>query len=253
MDRIVYTSHSAISQMALERQAIVNELANVSTPGFKRSFDTAMRTVKVEGPGFQTRYQAQLVARDKIDLAPGPLVVTGQPLDVALQGNTVMGVQSADGELAFSRRGDLRVGRGGVLEDGSGRAVRGQGGPITVPPGLQVSIGPDGTVYARDPQQANAAGTLVDQILLRDASRATLVRRADGLFTPAGKPAGSDFDSGPEQPQLTTGALEGSNVNAVYGMSRMLDHARSFEAQIRAIKEARSLDESGSTLMKTNP
>ena len=56
MDRLIFTSHSAIAESAIARQGLVNELANVSTPGFKRSFDMAMRTIVVEGEGFDSRF-----------------------------------------------------------------------------------------------------------------------------------------------------------------------------------------------------
>ena len=90
------------------------------------------------------------------------------------------------------------------------------------------------------------------QLLLRDASHTPLARRTDCLFTPAGTQPGIDFQSGQQAASLTPKALEGSNVNAVYAMTRMIDHSRSFESQIRAIKEAKSLDESGATLMKNS-
>jgi flagellar basal-body rod protein FlgF len=252
MDRLVYTSYSAINEKAVERQALVNEMANVSTVGFKRSFDVALRSVKIEGAGFDSRYQTQAVARDVIDLDPGPLLSTGRPLDVAMSGSTVMGVQAKDGQLAFSRRGDLHINPQGVLENGSGNLVRGAAGPLVVPPGFLITINSDGSVYAGDPGQPGAAPALVGQILLRDASETSLSRRSDGLFNPSGQPPGSDFQSGPKPAALTPKALEGSNVNAVYAMTRMIDHSRSFESQIRAIKEAKSLDESGATLMKNS-
>ena len=80
MDRLIFTSHSAIAESAIARQGLVNELANVSTAGFKRSFDMAMRTIKVEGEGFDSRYQTQVIARDVIDLEPGPIISTNRPL-----------------------------------------------------------------------------------------------------------------------------------------------------------------------------
>lgn len=252
MDRLVFTAFAAIHEKDVERQAIVNEMANVSTIGFKRSFDVALRSVKVEGAGFDTRYQTQAVAKDVLDLQAGALMITGKPLDIALQGSTVLGVRAENGELAFTRRGDLHVNPSGVLENGTGRAVMGQGGPITVPPGFLVNINGDGTVYAKDPAQPNTPAAQIGQLMLRDASDQALVRRTDGLYEPLGQPPGSDFRSGPKQPGLIPNALEGSNVNAVYAMTRMIDHARSFEAQIKAIKQAKDLDESGSTLMKTN-
>lgn len=252
MDRLIFTSHSAIAEAAVARQALVNELANVSTAGFKRSFDVAMRTLKVEGEGFNSRYQTQAIARDVIDLEPGPIISTNRPMDISLNGATVMGVQSADGQLAFTRRGDLRVNAQGILETGLGHMVRGTGGPIVVPPGFLVQVNRDGSVFARDPNQAATAGIQVGQLQLRDASRQPLVRRPDGLFTPLGLPPGSDFPTGPEPTVVTSNSLEGSNVNAVYGMTRMIDQSRSFEAQIRAIKQAKDLDESSATLMKAS-
>ena len=75
-------------------------------------------------------------------------------------------------------------------------------------------------------------------------------RRPDGLYSPLGLPPGSDFANGPQPNVVTSNSLEGSNVNAVYGMTRMIDQSRSFESQIRAIKQAKELDESSATLMK---
>ncbi len=250
MDRLIFTANAAITEKAVERQVIVNEMANVSTIGFKRSFDMALRSVKIEGPGFDTRFQTQAVSKDVIDLVPGAVMATGRPLDIAMSGFSVMGVESSTGELAFTRRGDLRVSAQGVLENGLGHAIRGEGGPIQVPPGFIVSINKDGSVYAADPNQPTAVPAQIGQILLRDASVQKMVRREDGLFRPEGLPMGADFASGPEMIQLTPGALEASNVNPVYAMTRMIDHSRSFESQIRAIKEAKSLDESGSTMLK---
>jgi flagellar basal-body rod protein FlgF len=250
MDRLVFNSSATIREQATVRQSLVNELANVATTGFKRSFEVALRSVKAEGDGFDTRYQSQAVADQLIQLNPGPVMATGRPLDIAISGQAVLGVQAANGELAFSRRGDLRLGVNGTLEDGQGRIVLGQGGPVTVPPGFMVNINPDGTLFARDPAQPAAPAVFIDQLLLRDASQVDLRRRADGLFMVDGQPPGSDFASGPEAPRLIPQALEGSNVNAVTTMVKLMDHSRTFEAQIRVIKEAKSLDESGSSMMR---
>jgi flagellar basal-body rod protein FlgF len=159
MDRLIFTSHSAIAESAIARQGLVNELANLSTAGFKRSFDMAMRTIKVEGEGFDSRYQTQVIARDVIDLEPGPIISTNRPMDISLSGASVMGVEAPDGKLAFTRRGDLKVNARGVLENGQGHALRGTaGGVLVVPPGFVVQVNRDGTVFARDPNQPAAVG-----------------------------------------------------------------------------------------------
>lgn len=252
MDRLVFTSNATIKEQATARQVLVNDLANVSTVGFKSSYDVALQSVKVEGAGFDSRFQAQAVSRDLIRMQPGSILGTGRPLDIAMADRGVMTVQAPNGEMAFTRRGDLKVNIQGQLENGSGHLVMGEGGPITIPPGLVVSINPDGTIYARDPAQVGpAADVRIDQLRLRDASDVKLARRQDGLFKVDGQPDGSDIPVGANLPKVIPQALEGSNVSAIESMTRLIDQSRSFETQIRIIKEMKGLDESGSSMMKT--
>jgi flagellar basal-body rod protein FlgF len=251
MDRLVFTSNATNKEQATARQVLVNDLANVSTLGFKSSYDVALQSVKVEGAGFDSRFQAQTISRDLIRMDPGPVMATGRPMDVAMADNTVLTVQAPNGDLAFTRRGDLKVNIQGQLENGSGHLVLGEGGPITIPPGLMVSINPDGTIYARDPAQIGPApDVLIDRLRLRDVTGVSMGRRADGLFKVSEKPDGTDLALTDQIPQVIPQALEGSNVSAIEAMTRLIDHSRSFETQIRIIKEMKGLDESGASMMK---
>ncbi len=252
MDRLAFNAVAAINEQRIARQMVTNELANVSTVGFKRSFEASVRAVQVNGPGLSTRMQPQSFTEDFIQLKAGTVMATGNNLDVALTGSAVLGVTSADGQLAFTRRGDLRVNANGVLENGSGYLVRGEGGsPISAPAGLVITIESDGTVFGRDPAQTNATPPVpLGTLMLRDASEVKLQRRPDGLFSVVGLEQGKDFPSGPNPPRLTAGALEGSNVNALDTMIKLLDQSRTFEQQINMIKEAKSNDESGASMMK---
>lgn len=251
MDRLAFTATATVSDQGVSRQVIANELVNVNTIGFKRTFDNALQAVKVQGQGFDTRYQTRDVdGSNIINLAPGAIMATGQPLDVAMENQTVLMVRAENGELAFTRRGDLRMNTQGVLETAKGEVVVGRNGPISAPPGLHLKITPDGSLYASDPARPGRPPIFVDQLQLRDASQVTLLRRPDALFAVQGQPFGSDFPTGPVKPSLVPQALEGSNVNPIYVMTRMMDQSRSFESQMRMVKEAKSLDESGSTLLK---
>jgi flagellar basal-body rod protein FlgF len=251
MDRLVFTSNATIKEQATARQVLVNDLSNVSTVGFKSSYDVALQSIKVSGAGFDTRYQAQTVARDVIRMDPGSVMATGRLMDVAMAGTTVMTVQAPNGDLAFTRRGDLKVNIQGQLENGSGHLVLGDGGPIAIPPGLMVKISADGSIYAQDPAQVGlAADVLIDRLRLRDVSAVSLSRRTDGLFKVSEKPDGTDIALNDQLPQVIPQALEGSNVSAIEAMTRLIDHSRSFETQIRIIKEMKGLDESGSSMMK---
>lgn len=251
MDKLIFNAANLVGQQAVNRQMLTNELANLSTTGFKTSFAATLQSVKADGQGFDTRFQAKTVERDFINLKAGSMMVTGKPLDVAMQDATVLGVQAPNGELAFTRRGDLRVNASGVLETGGGEIVRGEDGPITMPLGFEYTILQDGSIFARNPAQAGTqTGEQVGKLQLRDASSVQLRRRQDGLYAVDGRPFGTDIPITEKQPSIMSQTLEGSNVSAIESMTKMIDHARTFEAQIRIIKEAKDLDGSGATMIR---
>jgi flagellar basal-body rod protein FlgF len=251
MDRLAFNAAAAVNEQRVARQMTANELANVSTVGFKRSYEAATRAVKVDGAGLKTRFQPQAVSSDQIDLTPGTLMATGRNLDVALNGKAVLGVTAPNGDVAYTRRGDLRVNTTGVLETSTGAAVRGENGVISIPAGFDVQINPDGTIYARAPGQgAEAPGVLIDRLLLRDASNTALERRTDGLYQIMGQPGQTIAASPDNLPTVTPKALEGSNVNAMAVMIKLMEQSRSFEHQIKVIKETKNSDEAGATMLK---
>ena len=252
MDRLAFNAVAAINEQRVARQMSTNEMANATTVGFKRSFESSVRAIEVEGAGLKTRFQPQSFTEDYISMKAGPVMVTGHDLDISLSAHSVLGVTAPDGTLAFTRRGDLRVNAAGALETGNGNVVRSQsGGALTVPLGVKVTINSDGSVYGIDPAQVGTvAPVLIANLLLRDSSTTPLQRREDGLFAVAGAPKGQDITPGPITPGLTSGALEGSNVNAIGVMVKMMDQARSFEMQVNMIKESKTCDESGATMMK---
>ncbi|MBM3362525.1 MAG: flagellar hook-basal body complex protein [Betaproteobacteria bacterium] len=251
MDRLAFNAVAAINEQRVSRQVTANEMANVSTPGFKRSYEVAMRAIKAEGAGLATRMQPESVSKDIISLKPGPVIATGRELDVAMNQQAVLGVSTRDGKLAFTRRGDLQVTATGVLQTGAGFAVRGEGGqPITVPATGKITINPDGSIYAGNPAVPNEAGVLVGRLLLRDASQAQLERREDGLFKVSGQADGSDITNGSVPGRVTPKAIEGSNVNAMEIMIKLMDQARNFEQQVRIIKESKTNDEGATSMLK---
>ena len=253
MDRLAFNAAAAINEMRTARQMTTNELANVATPGFKRSFESAMLTLKVQGAGFESRLQPQAFSSDNINMRPGVIMKTGRNLDVAMDEQAVMGVTAPNGELAFTRRGDLKLTGTGVLETGNGAIVRGQnGGPITIPPGFMIDIAKDGSVFATNPGQAGVAvPVLIDKILLRDASQVNMERREDGLYRVVGK-SNQDIPVSGKLTTLSPQTLEGSNVNAMEVMVKLMDQSRSFEMQVNVIKQSKDVDESGGSMMRAS-
>jgi len=252
MDRLAFNAAIAINEQRTARQMMTNELANVSTPGFKRSFEAAMVSIKAQGPGFESRLQPQSLSVDNINMKPGTMMRTGRDLDIALNDKSVLGVTTEDGQLAFTRRGDLKVTASGVLQLGSGQIVRGEnGGPINIPPGFLVSINPDGSVFAINPAQAGVnPGVLVDRLLMRDSSNTPLERRPDGMYQVTGKPPGTDIQGGNKLNTLSPQTLEGSNVNALEVMVKLIEQSRSFEQNVNVIKQSKDADESGASMMR---
>jgi len=252
MDRLAFNAVVAIREQAMSRQMFTHELANVSTLGFKRSFESATLAIAAQGAGLATRMQPQSYTSDYIALTPGARMATGRDMDVVFDGQTVLGVTAPDGQLAFTRRGDLRINAQGALETGSGHLVRGQtGGGITLPAGLNISIKSDGSVYGVDPAQVGSVSSvLLGQLLLREASETKLQRRIDGLYKPMDSAEGQDIAPSKTPPSLTSGALEGSNVNAMHVMIKLLDQSRTFEQLVNLIKEAKTSADSGATMMR---
>ncbi|HAZ78326.1 MAG TPA: hypothetical protein DCX08_00195 [Porticoccaceae bacterium] len=251
MDKLAFTALASIRNQGQLRAQITNSLANVSTVGFKESYALAEQAREVNGAGFNTRVAPGMASQEVIKLHPGAFNMTGHALDVAMNDKTVLGVQATDGDVGFTRRGDLRVSATGLLENAAGQVILGESGPITVPPGQLVSIGPDGTVRGQSLATPNLPATEIGQLMLRDASEMPLIRRTDGLFEPLDEDyRGQDFPQGPEPATLTTGALEGSNVNPVEAMVKLMDFSRAFEAKIKTVSEAKSIDESGASMMR---
>ena len=147
----------------LEQQATTSHnLANATSTGFKSQVDS-FRAVPVISEGLPTR--AFVVdATVGADFSPGPIQATNRDLDVAVQGKGWLVVQRADGSEGYTRNGSLKVNENGILQTATGLTVLGDGGPISIPPDITVSVGKDGTVSSVSnntlPGPANAIGRL---------------------------------------------------------------------------------------------
>jgi flagellar basal-body rod protein FlgF len=241
MDRLIYTSMSG-AKAALQRQdTLANNLANVSTNGFRAEL-TAFRAVPIRGDGASTRVFA-LESTPGYNAAPGPITATGRSLDVAMTGNSWLAVQGLDGTEAYTRQGSLQVNAEGVLVTEDGLQVNGDGGPITVPPNASVDIAADGTVSAR---VGNQKPTNVGKLKMV-TPEAPMTRGTDGLF----RADSGDLAADPAA-RLQSGALEGSNVSPVETMVGMIAAARQFEHQMKLLEGAEKQDQAASKLLSEN-
>lgn len=244
MDRMIYLSMSGAKAAMQRQEVLANNLANVSTNGFRAEL-AAFRAVPVQGSGASTRVYA-LESTVGASFEPGAVTPTGRPLDVAMKGNSWLAVQGLDGTEAYTRAGALDVDAQGQLVTKNGLTVLGDGGPIAVPPNSEVAIAGDGTVSARD--AVSGRQTTVGRLkLVTPENPAALTRSADGLFRAAEGDLGADANA-----RLQDGALEGSNVSAVETMISMISAARQFEHQMKLLQTAERQEQTAQKLLSPN-
>jgi len=237
VDRMLYTAMSGAKHTMDQQSVVSNNLANVSTAGFRAQLQAA-RSVPVEGDALLPTRASAVTTTPGTDYSQGPIERTGRTLDVAMQDDAWMAVQDGEGVETYSRRGDLQVDSDGVLTS-VGRPVMGDGGPVVVPQGSQISIGADGTVSAIPQGEGPEALVDVGRIKLVTPEEGELTRGEDGLFrappNEEGEPGALVAD---EDAKLVSGALEGSNVSAVDTMVTMIDAARRYDMQMKMLSSA---------------
>lgn len=244
MDKLLYIAGSGASLIARDQALHANNLANISTGGFRADLGRAL-TSRVSGDGHDARSFGAIVDAG-IDLAEGPRDATGRNLDIAVQGAGFIAVQMPDGREAYSRDGHLRVDSFGLLTNGHGLPVLGDAGPVVLPPFQSLQIGRDGTIsvqpQGQGPETLAQVGRIKlvnpDPALLRKDPSGQIVRN-DGIAT--------DVDP---RVQVLPGFLESSNVNAVSELVAVLDLARQFELDVKMMRTAQENDEAASRLLQ---
>jgi len=238
MDRIVYTAMNGAAR-TLEHQAVLtNNMANVSTAGFREQI-AMYRSVPVVGDNSLPTRVATVAATPGNNFRSGTVNATGRDLDVAIAGDGWLAVQTPQGE-AYTRAGNLQVGANGLLQTATGQPVLGaNNAPIEVPEQASLTFAPDGAITALGAGDPPNDIVLLGQLKLVNPPAAQLVHGDDGAFRLApvgGQPAPPlPPDAGV---RIVPGALEGSNVSAVEAMVGMIDNTRRFEMQMKVIQDA---------------
>ena len=244
MDKMIFTMLNSMKNVQTKQTNNAHEIANVVTPGFKKSYSEQTKSLDVHIDGaLNSRAMPISKASNVVDMNPGALMISGRSLDVYVNGEGALVVQGPDGQDLYTRRGDLSVSATGNLVTGNGNLVVGDNGPITVPQGTNVTIANDGTVRMMPPganQEVDVA-----RIKLVDTKGQQMLIREDGLYQIA---QGQLPVAG--HVRVTPKALEGSNVNVVDSMVRMIQLSRQYEMSVNMIKNAREVDAAGASTMR---
>ena len=244
MDRLIYTSLTAMRGSMSRQTAIANNLANAQTPGFRADMANA-QSLWLDGSGLDARAMASEEVLGA-DMRAGTVTQTGRDLDIAMQGDALLVVQAKDGEEAYTRRGDLQVAPSGLLTTGDGNPVQGTQGPVTIPPADAITIDQEGRVWivpqggdAENPQE-------VDRLRLATPAGSEIAKGLDGLFRVKG---GGILPDDPEA-RLLTRSIEGSNVTATSALVEMIEASRSWDTQLKMIGDVRDMDSATANLMQ---
>jgi flagellar basal-body rod protein FlgG len=227
--------YSAAAGMAAQQQrldAVANDLANVNTTGYKHvrlAFRDLVYANGARGADKTVRLGAGSAATDiGRSAAQGALRNTGQPLDIALQGEGFLSVRDANGKPALTRDGAMRV-------DDRNRLVTGGAGlvldpPLTVPAGTVASdihVGADGNVNVR----GKAVGKIT---VVTVPAPSQLAGGPDNTFTPT-RGSGA-IKAGNPTTTISQGMLEGSNSDVADAMIDMVDAQRGYQIASKAIQ-----------------
>lgn len=245
MDKALYIAMTGARHNMLAQTSHSNNLANLNTTGFRADLAQARSMPVYYGAGLPTRAYS-LTESPTSNFEQGPMITTGNDLDIAISGAGFIAVQAPDGSEAYTRAGNLAVDANGILRNGAGLAVIGNAGPIALPPLEKLEIGSDGTLSVVALGQGPEAMVEVNRIKLINPDVQNMEKGEDGLFR--------QRDGQPVPPaaevRIVSGVMEGSNVNAIHEFTNILSLSRQYEMQVKLMKDIEQNSESSAQLLR---
>jgi len=220
-----------------EFNIITHNLANVSTPGYKRRCNTFSKSLMAQEAGAKTDSPGGVDLNSTFDFSQGGVVETGRPLDFALYGKGFFVIETPEGPL-YTRSGMFRMNQNGQIVDSEGRTVAGEAGPITIPTDVglsQLSVSSDGSISVGD--TAIGKFNLVD---FEDNENKLVPAGASCFRMP-------DEDIAPvaaENTVVKQGYQEVSNVKMVDELVDMIMVARLYEANMKFVEAKKKVSSS---------
>ena len=198
---------------------IANNLSNSQTVGFKKD-NLVFRKVIDKA---SNRVKSEETERTLISFQQGELQTTGNPLDIAIEGEGFFKIRTPQG-IRYTRAGRFELNNDRVLVNGSGFPVIGRGGEITLS-GKSISIEKDGSIQVD--------GSVTDQLAVVTLPDPNLLRKEGQTLMRLDVPQEEREDS---EGRVIQGALESSNINTVEEMMKMLDSLRIYESCMKVIQ-----------------
>ncbi|MEO9655835.1 flagellar basal-body rod protein FlgF [Marinomonas sp.] len=244
MDKALYLAMSGGVQTMNAQTIHANNLANVSTTGFRADFEQA-RSMQVYGESMPSRVYA-MTENPATRYTTGDMIQTDRNLDIAVAGEGFITVYDELGQEAYTRAGDLQINAAGQLVTGTGLPVAGVEGPIFLPPLDRITITPDGSISIVPQGGAANEVAVLNQIKLVNPDPQNIRKKDDGLIhAKDGQPFEADLNV-----SVASGFLEGSNVNAVEEMTHIMNLARRFEMNVKMMDSIRENANSSARILQ---
>ena len=231
MDNALLIGASAQVALGRELEIVANNLANINTTGYKSDSSIFEKFLMPEASAgeFPVGSRQLSYVRDRAawhNFGPGPILRTGGPLDVAIDGDAFLVVQTAAGQR-YTRNGALQISPTGALVTLAGDQVLGVGGPIQFQnTDHDISIGEDGTITVREGASATSDSVRGQLQLVQFANNGALRKEGSTLFS---APPALAPQPAPPTVRVVQGSIEQSNVSAVTEMARMVEITRTYE------------------------
>jgi len=221
-----YAACTGLMSRTQSLETIANNLANVSTAGFRASHNVFSSLLATTGDSSlsmlnQDANDYGVLSGTQLDTSQGSLVKTGNDLDLAVEGPGYFAVQTADGPV-YTRGGNFKVSPQGQLTTAAGDPVLGDNGPIAIV-GQPISISEDGTISAN--------GAIAGHLKMVEFAPTVDIQSAGGTYYKA--PVGSATIA--KNTQVRQGSLENSNVNPVTSVVEMITAQREVETMRRVL------------------
>jgi flagellar basal-body rod protein FlgF len=239
----LYTGMAGLQSITARMQAVASNLANTQTPGYA-AVQAMTEAALYQGSNAPAGGDAVALTPGP-NLTQGPLNRTGDPMNVALSGDSWLQVQTSSG-TGLTRNGTMQISSDGILTDSAGNPILNTAGqPISMPQLSKLEIGTDGTVSGVPLSNPSGPAQNYGQIGLVSTPAGTLTPLSGSLYSPPPNVALTPSTDG----ALHQGFLNDSNADPTQSMIEMIDNSRSYQLQTDMMKTQSTADQGLNTLL----